>query len=153
MEANKALQEMNAEGLDTAGELDQEVRDQIASVYAEMNDDFNSPKALARLFEAVTLINTLKDGKRSTDGLLAETLQAWQKLFRDFLFGVFGLEDITQEGGDSGRFDSLMDLVLEIRSDARANKNWGISDLIRDRLQEAGVIIKDSKEGTSWTLN
>lgn len=152
MEANKHLQEMSAPNNTAAGTLDQELQTLIREVYQEMSDDFNSPKALAKLFEGVTLINQIRDGKRDISGITADNLTAFQELYRSFLFDIFGLEDTTREGGDSRRFDTLMELVLDLRSSARANKDWAMSDLIRDKLIAAGVVVKDSKEGTTWTL-
>lgn len=152
MEANKVLQEMETPTKANGAPLDEQVQKLIDEVYEEMSDDFNTPKALAKLFEGVTLINQLNDGKKNIADLSVVMLSKLKELYAAFIFDVFGLKDTTQEGGDTSRFDALMDLIIEIRTDARSNKNWTVSDLIRDKLQEAGVVIKDSKEGTSWTL-
>lgn len=153
LEANRTLQALASNTNETPGELNAQVIALIESVYSEMNDDFNSPKVLARLFEGVSMINSINDGKLSIQELSSETLNRFKLVFETFIFDVLGLEDITQEGGDSKRIDHLMNLVMEIRKEARANKDWGMSDLIRDRLNDAGLVIKDGKDGSSWTFN
>ncbi|MDV7399943.1 DALR domain-containing protein, partial [Arthrospira platensis SPKY1] len=93
MEANATLQGLQHPGGGKAGALDQEIKDLIDSVYDEMNDDFNTPRALARMFELVTKINALKGGQLSFGDILPETLEQLQQSFRTFLFDVFGLKD------------------------------------------------------------
>lgn len=154
MEANKALQEMKHPGEGRAGELDRDVNDLIAQVHAEMNDDFNTPKALARLFELVTKVNSLKDGHLDPSDMTDDALQRLQQTFQDFVFDVFGLKDdtVAGENGASEILEGLMDLIIDIRQEARANKDWATSDKIRDTLKELHVQLKDSKEGTTWTI-
>ena len=119
-----------------------------------MNDDFNTPKALARLFELVTKINSLKDGHLDVTDMTADTLERLQQTFQDFIFDVFGLKDdtVAGENGASEILEGLMDLIIDIRQEARANKDWATSDKIRDTLKELHVQLKDSKEGTTWTI-
>lgn len=151
LEANKTLQEMIHPGGGRAGDLDREIRELIGQTSDEMNDDFNTPRALARLFELVTRINSLKDGHLSMSDLTAETLRHLQATFRAFLFDILGLQDDSQTA-DNGHIvvDGLMDLVIEMRQEARARKDWATSDLIRDKLKELNILLKDSKEGTTW---
>lgn len=153
MEANRHLQAMQLPNGKGDGTLDDDIKKLVSEAYAEMNNDFNSPKALARLFEGLSLINQLHDGKKDIGQLSAESLGSLKKLYADFIFDIFGLEDTNADNSDTGRFDKVMELVLEIRAEARKDKNWTMSDLIRDKLQAAGVVIKDSKDGSHWTFN
>ena len=152
MEANTTLQNLKHPGGGIAGALDAEVKGLIDSVYDEMNDDFNTPRALARLFELVSKINALKGGQLSFGDLLPETLEQLKQSFRGFLFEVFGLKGESEAaGGDKDLLDGLMQLVIEMRKEARERKDWGTSDKIRDALKELHVQLKDGKEGTTWS--
>ncbi|MCB0634793.1 MAG: cysteine--tRNA ligase, partial [Lewinella sp.] len=72
-----------------------------------------------------------------------------------FIFDIFGLKDDSAEGGEHGKdmMGGLMNVILNIRQEARANKDWATSDLIRDSLKELGIQVKDGKEGASWTVD
>jgi cysteinyl-tRNA synthetase len=107
-----------------------------------MDDDFNSPLALAALYELVKAINTARDGSASN-----EQLQPAQATLRE-LTHVLGLR--LQEKQGSGDADKFIDLLVEVRSEVRKQKLWQLSDLIRDQLKERGVTIEDTKEGTKW---
>ena len=154
MEGNAVLQALSHPGNGSAGELDKEVNQLIDDTHSDMCDDFNSPKALARLFELVSKINGLKGGQLSFDGLTSDSLNRLKKTFTDFIFDIFGLKDETT-GGDNGNgaMNGLMELIIDIRQSARTNKDWGTSDKIRDTLNELKIQLKDGKDGTSWTKN
>jgi cysteinyl-tRNA synthetase len=154
MEAYRTLQALESPANAAAGELDKEINDLIDQAYAEMNDDFNTPKALARLFELVTRVNGLKDGHLPADQVSGPTLTLLKDTFRTFIFDIFGLKEESAEGGENGKdmMNGLMGVILNIRQEARANKDWATSDLIRDSLKELGIQVKDSKEGASWTV-
>jgi cysteinyl-tRNA synthetase len=109
----------------------------------DMDDDFNSCGALAALFELVRAVNTARD-LGATD---AQLKSAQDTLIT--LTGVLGLrlEEKKTTGGDADKFIALL---VEVRNEARKQKNWALSDLIRDKLKELGVSIEDSKEATSW---
>jgi cysteinyl-tRNA synthetase len=107
-----------------------------------MDDDFNTPLALAALYELVKAINTARD-----NGATDAQLQPAQSMLRE-LTGVLGLR--LQEKQGSGDADKFIDLLVEVRSEIRKQKLWALSDLIRDRLKELGVTIEDSKDGTKW---
>jgi cysteinyl-tRNA synthetase len=109
---------------------------------ATMDDDFNTAGALAPIYELVKIINTARDA-----GASDEQLVPLQGTLRE-LTGVFGLR--LAEATGSGDADKFIDLLVEVRSEARKQKLWAFSDLIRDRLKELGVTIEDSKDGTSW---
>ena len=134
-----------------AAEIHQGIRD----AFDEMNDDFNAPKALARLFELCSVINKLADGQLKTDDAGQEALDALQKGFSDLLFVVFGLFDESAAGADDhmDQLQGLMQLVIEMRQQARENKDWPTSDKIRDTLNAIHIELKDGKEGTSWKVN
>jgi cysteinyl-tRNA synthetase len=153
MEANKVLQGLAAAKGAQAGELDKEIDQLIDQAFAEMRDDFNTPKTLARLFELVPKINGIKAGHLDAKELSAETLEKLKKAFSDFIYVIFGLKDEMDAGdGDNSAMDGLMQLIIEMRADARANKDWGTSDKIRDVLKELEIQLKDGKDGTSWTI-
>ena len=107
-----------------------------------MVDDFNTPVALAALYELVKAINTARD-----NGAANDQLQRAQATLRE-LTGVVGLR--LQEKQGSGDADKFIDLLVQVRSEVRKQKLWQLSDLIRDQLKELGVVIEDSKEGTKW---
>ncbi len=153
MEANKVLQGMEAVKEAKAGALDKEVRALIGQVGSEMNDDFNTPKALARLFELVSRINGLKDEHLPLKEIEAETLALLKKTFKDYIFDVLGLlDETTAEGGTGEVLDGVMQLIIDLRRQARANKDWASADKIRDTLNELNIMLKDGKEGTEWTI-
>lgn len=109
-----------------------------------MNDDFNSPVVIAELFEAARIINTVYDGKgKITEG----ELTALKTLMQDFVFDVFGLKD---EDTSNNELNSVLDMVIDIRKSAKENKDYATSDKIRIGLQNIGIQLKDSKDGTTW---
>jgi cysteinyl-tRNA synthetase len=151
LEANQVLQGLHCLEEAKPGELDAELRMLMQQVGEEMSDDFNTPKALARLFEIVPKINGLKDGRLSFEGLGKATLEELKTVFQSFLFDVMGLSDEIQGGSkDADTLEGLMQLIIEMRQDARVRKDWGTSDKIRDVLKALDIQLKDSKEGTTW---
>ncbi len=121
------------------------IQDLVASFYAAMNDDFNAPILVANLFEAVKFINSVKDGSQTVS---KEDLELLQTEMNAFVQDVLGLRQGNPSGDD--KLSPVMDLVLDLRQEARENKDWTTSDKIRDGLATAGIVVKDSKEGTSW---
>lgn len=117
--------------------------------YAAMNDDFNSPVLIAHLFEAARFINGL-NGKSS--GLAQEQLNLLRETMHSFLFEVLGLQKPpeTQQGGE--KLEKVMEVLIHLRNQARADRNFELADAIRDKLAEAGVELKDGKEGTSFKV-
>ena len=134
------------EKLQVANENSFDVANLVSSFYAAMNDDFNAPILVASLFEAVKQINLVNDGKASITQADKELLLREMLAFTQ---DVLGLE-LTAANNDS-KLSPVMDLVIELRQQARANKDWPTSDKIRDMLAAAGITIKDGKEGTSWS--
>ena len=113
--------------------------------YAAMNDDFNSPVLIAELFEAVRIINSVYDGKLK---LKQEDIDALVQLVNTFVFEVLGLNYDEQQSDDLG---GLMDLLIQIRTEAKQNQDYATSDKIRMALDNLGIQLKDNKEGTTWT--
>jgi cysteinyl-tRNA synthetase len=113
--------------------------------YEAMNDDFNSPVVIGHLFEAVRIINSVYDGKaKATEA----DIEALKSLINDFVYDVLGLKDEKAETDDLGK---IMDFIIELRSEAKINKDYATSDKIRNGLQNLGIQLKDSKEGTTWS--
>jgi cysteinyl-tRNA synthetase len=155
MEANRFLQEVAHKGGDNSSDLDQQIKTSVSAVFDELNDDFNTPKAIARLFELVPIINSYKDGKVEFMNFSVETMELLKKCFTDVLKNILGLKDDASSQG-SGLYESLdgvMQLVLDLRQQARANKDWPTSDKIRDALAKENILVKDGKDGSSWSLN
>ncbi len=154
MEANRILQAISIpEG--EANDKSAEIKQLMESAVADMNDDFNTPKALSRLFELVPIINSYQNKLDGYDKLDATTLTELKKFFANFLFDIFGLKDAmgSDSNGVGKSMDGLMELVIDLRQSARENKDWATSDKIRDTLQALDIQLKDGKEGTSWSLN
>lgn len=118
-----------------------------SACYDAMNDDFNTPIVISQLFEGVRVINSTKEGSIT---LTAADIELLKSTFEDFFYRVMGLQD--EEGKENSQLtDSLMQMILNMRAEAKANKDWPTSDKLRDALAAINVQIKDSKEGTSWT--
>lgn len=132
--------------LKTSASSSSDVRQMVQSFYAAMNDDFNAPVLVARLFDAVTLINKVNDG---SEMITPDDLELLTEEMESFVYDVLGLRPEAGEGND--RLSPVMDLVLDLRAKARENKDWTTSDQIRDALAKAGIVVKDSKEGTTWS--
>jgi cysteinyl-tRNA synthetase len=110
-----------------------------------MNDDFNSPIVIAELFEAARIINSIYDGKST---ISTSDLEVLKSLINAFVFDVLGLKEETSQTDD---FSQLMDFLINLRLEAKNNKDYATSDKIRIGLQELGIQLKDSKEGSNWT--
>ena len=152
MEAFNNLESISVEGSHDA-KLNKEFNALLDGIMDDMNDDFNTPKALAKMFEIVSKINGLKDKKIDPSMVSSETIERVKKEMKEYLFGVFGLKDGLSTDSNGGPVEGLMDLIIALRQDARENKNWHVADMIRDQLQELNIKIKDGKEGTTWSLN
>ncbi len=150
MEAQKTLTEMSSTTAQSDSALDKEINSLLDEAADHMNDDFNTPRALASLFELVTKINGLRDGHLKMEEVAATTLGRMKTTYQSFIYDIFGLKDETHESGGSGVLDGLMSLILDIRADSREKKDWGTSDKIRDTLKELEITVKDGKEGTTW---
>lgn len=126
-----------------------EVNEWRQKCYDAMNDDFNSPILIAHLFEAVKNINTIKEGKASITKADLETLK---NTLHEFAFDVLGLSQQTEQQNNNEKLENVVDLLINMRNEARANKNFSLSDEIRDKLLAIGIQLKDGKEGTTFQL-
>ncbi len=115
-----------------------------------MDDDLNTPMVIATLFEAGKIINQAADGAVA---LSEADLQRLQKLFDTFLIDILGIR-VEAKGADKGTaaYEGAVDLLMDIRKNAKAAKDWTTSDLIRDRLAQLGFDVKDTKNGVEWKL-
>ncbi len=116
-----------------------------ANCVQAMNDDFNSPVVIAELFEATRIINSIYDGKAKISEVELANLK---KLMHDFVFDIFGLMD---EDSSNEELNLVLDMVIDIRKSAKENKDYATSDKIRIGLQQMGIQLKDSKDGTNWS--
>ena len=117
--------------------------------YDTMNDDFNTPILIAHLFQAVKIINQLKEQKAT---ISEADLEDFQKTINAFVFDVLGLQnEIKQNSSD--KINGVVQLLIKLRKEARENKDWALSDQIRDELIELGIQLKDGREGTTFSIN
>jgi cysteinyl-tRNA synthetase len=129
-----------------------------AKCYDAMNDDLNTPIVISHLFDATKTINSVADKKET---ISADALEALKQLFSTFVFDLLGLKSGSAQAAAQGgmsdareeAFGKVVDMLLEQRSKAKANKDWATSDLIRDNLAALGFEVKDTKDGYSWKLN
>ncbi|MBM3432849.1 MAG: cysteine--tRNA ligase [Bacteroidetes bacterium] len=138
----------------TAGdaELDQRMNRLLDEVLEFVNDDFNTAKALANFFEMVSVWNSIKDGLISITALSPATIQRIRTETKTWLEDVFGLQAVTE--ADNEKLSGVMDLLLEIRKEAKLRKDFSTSDKIRDQLITLGIQLKDEKGGgTSWMID
>ena len=136
--------------LDTNNSSDFDVILWKQKCYDAMNDDFNTPTLIAHLFEAVKHINAIKEGNEeiSKDDkiLLKETLNA-------FIYDILGLENKGEANGASDKLAGVVSLLIQLRKEARDNKDFATSDQIRDQLAALGIQLKDGKEGTTYSVS
>lgn len=115
--------------------------------YEALTDDFNSPILISYLFEAVNFLFKLKDGK---ENISTENFEELRKLMNDFVFEVLGLQNI--EENNNAKLDQTLQVLIDLRNQARKSKNFELSDQIRDRLLAEGIELKDGREGTSYSI-
>ncbi|OBX22232.1 cysteinyl-tRNA synthetase [Gelidibacter algens] len=118
--------------------------------YDAMNDDFNSPILIANLFEAVKFINQIKEG---TASITQDDLTLLKNTVHTFAFDVLGLVNVNQSENGTEKLSGAVELLIQLRQEARANKDFSMSDKIRDELAAAGIQLNDGKEGTTFTTN
>lgn len=118
--------------------------------YEAMNDDFNTPITIASLFELVRLINL---GSESKVSFTEEDKAKAEWIYAEFVDHILGLKDESISDGMTDKVDGLVQMLLDIRSQAKARKDFSTSDLIREELQELGIRVMDGKDGVSWQIN
>ncbi|MEZ4838503.1 cysteine--tRNA ligase [Flavobacterium sp.] len=120
------------------------------SCYDAMNDDFNTPILIAQLFEGVRFVNLINDGKET---ISESDLKELKNTLKIFIYDVLGITDEQNSNDNSEKLEGIVNLMIQMRNEARANKNFALSDQIRDQLLEIGIQLKDGKDGTSFSVN
>jgi cysteinyl-tRNA synthetase len=116
-----------------------------------MNDDFNTAKVIANLFEIAPVVNSIKGGQVKTDAISADTYRLLLTTFKAYLVDVLGMQPLQVE--QSNKLDQVLSLLIQIRKDARTRKDFATSDQIRNTLAESGILLKDEKDGSvSYTI-
>ena len=166
--AEKGLQKLmqgisDLERIQVSPECDKETEVLVKNLrercYDAMNDDFATPLVLSYLFEACSTINKLLDHKATICADCLKELKEVMHLFAEDLLGLSSMhntQSLMHNGGDADReaaFGKVVDMVLELRAKAKADKDWATSDKIRDELAAAGFEVKDTKDGVTWKLN
>lgn len=154
--AEKALQKMldiyrRLQTLLPAETSSVEVPDFLEQCYDAMDDDLNTPMVIATLFEAGRIINSAVDGNVK---LNVEDLSKLRHLFDTMLVELLGIKTGAEDAGANMRpYEGAIDLLMEIRANAKQQKDWATSDLIRNKLSDLGFNVKDTKSGVEWSLN
>ena len=148
---NKLMEAINTLDTVTTGkQSDFDVVSWKQSCYDAMNDDFNTPILIAKLFDAVKHINLIKEGKESITAsdkdIVKETMSA-------FAFDVLGLENKKDSAADTEKLNGVVEMLIQLRKEARENKDFATSDKIRDRLAALGIQLKDGKDGTTFSVS
>ena len=138
------------ESIKTASSSSFNVTEWQQKCYDAMNDDFNSPILIAHLFEAVKYINQIKEGSAT---ITKEDLNLLTTTIHAFTFDVLGLKNDAKEVVGTDKLTGAVDLLIRLRQEARANKDFALSDKIRDELAEVGIQLNDGKDGTTFTTN
>jgi cysteinyl-tRNA synthetase len=149
MAAFDILSEVAYKSADLNATEDKAILDLCHKAYAEMNDDFNTPKTIAVLFDIVSKVNTYNE-KKSFGQLSTETFDKLKDTFCGMISDVFGLQKV--ESGESEILDQSLQLLIDMRNNAKQERNFALSDEIRDKLNEIGVQLKDGKDGTTYSL-
>jgi cysteinyl-tRNA synthetase len=131
--------------LQASAETEIEIQPLLTRCYEALNDDFNSPILIAELFEASRIINSVHDNKMKIN---EANLQLLKTLMETFVTGILGLKN---EQASTDELPKMLDFVVNLRSEAKTNRDYATSDKIRDGLQKIGFQLKDSKEGTTWS--
>ncbi|MGZ4033709.1 MAG: cysteine--tRNA ligase [Bacteroidia bacterium] len=144
MNAIKTLETLKASPVSTSNISELEKK-----CYDAMNDDFNSPVLVANLFEGARIINSVNDGKEIIN---AEDLATLKKLMHGFVFDVLGLKSENSNSSSDKVLHGVMDIILDIRNDVKAKKDFATSDKLRDNLNKLHITIKDTKDGATWSI-
>jgi len=118
--------------------------------YDALNDDFNTPILIAELFSVVKLVNQVKDQKAS---LTSDDINFLTNQMNAFVFDILALTNDTLTQDNHNTLSNTVEVLIKLRAEARANKDFALSDKIRDELSAIGIQLKDGKDGTSFTTN
>lgn len=153
-EAYEVLKKLSSENIDIPAdkELDDKVNNWVNEFEIFMDDDFSTPKVIANMFELAPVINSLKDGIIPIQNISSTTLNKLKERFGLFLEDVFGFKNTDSNNNEV--LKPVMDLLLDIRKEAKLKKDFATSDKIRNQLTAMGIVIKDEKDGgTSWGVS
>jgi cysteinyl-tRNA synthetase len=117
--------------------------------YEAMSDDFNTPILIAQLFEGIRFINVINDGNET---ITSDDLKILTETMTTFIFDVLGIKDEKAVSNNSDKLEGVVNMLIGMRNEARANKNFPLSDQIRDQLLALGIQLKDGKDGTSFSV-
>lgn len=137
------------ENLKTSATSTSNIKELEQDCYNAMNDDFNSPILIANLFEGSRIINSVNDKK---EHITAEDLALLKKLMHNFVFDVLGLKAETSNSSADKALQGVMEVILDIRKDVKAKKDFAASDKLRDELNKLNITIKDTKDGATWSI-
>jgi cysteinyl-tRNA synthetase len=143
MNAMETLEKLSASETSTY-----KVNELEGKCYAAMDDDFNTPILIAHLFDGVRIINSVKDGKES---LSSSDLDKLKSIFNTFVTEILGFVSAKESSGND-LTNEVMEVVLKLRANAKANKDFDSADLIREELNKLNIQVKDSREGSSWEI-
>ncbi|TVZ17036.1 cysteine--tRNA ligase [Maribacter sp. MAR_2009_72] len=147
---NKLMEAINSlKSLPVASSSNFNVAEWKSSCYTAMNDDFNTPILIAKLFDAVKHINLIKEGNET---ITKEDKEELEQTLYAFIFDVLGLENKSSSDADSEKLGGVVELLIQLRKEARENKDFATSDKIRDQLSALGIQLKDGKDGTTYSL-
>jgi cysteinyl-tRNA synthetase len=130
---------------------EKEILDAVNRCHQSMSDDFNTAQTLAALFDMATKINAIHNGQLDVNQISSGTFEKMKKTVNDFAFEILGLEPDADE--QNSKTEDLVNLLIELRSEARNKKDFATSDKIRDDLQEIGIRLKDDKSGTTFEID
>jgi len=151
MEARSIIKNLNALGSELSA-TDTQIAEACAECKTNMNDDFNTAKTIACLFELSSIINSLKDGNIKAEQVQPASVVLLEKTFDDYLIDVFGLKPL--EDNNNSKLDVAMQVLIDIRKEAKLKKDFATSDKIRHELLEKGIQLKDEKDGSvSYSFN
>lgn len=152
-EAYENLQKIAVEKNDSSNKtLDEKVQNLVAGFAEFMNDDLNTAKVLANMFELVPVINGIKDKHIELHALSAATIDLLKNKMKIFIEDIFGLQNIQE--ATNGKLDGAINLLIEIRKGAKSRKDYATSDKIRNELAQLGILLKDEKDGNiTYTFN
>jgi cysteinyl-tRNA synthetase len=137
---------------DAETKLDIEIKNLCEGCKEFMDDDFNTAKTIANLFELSTIINSLKGGQIKAEEISKHGVELLKKTLHDYLFDVFGLQNEIQNNSNN-KLDEALQVLINMRKEAKAKKDFATSDLIRNQLAEKGIQLKDEKDGNmSWSV-
>ncbi|MFO7848089.1 MAG: cysteine--tRNA ligase [Balneolaceae bacterium] len=147
MNALDLLEDLELAEYPQSGSSDTEIEELCERCHERMSDDFNTAQVLATLFELVNKVNAIHNNQISADALSASAFSLIKETMNVFVTDILGLRNETS--GDDGKTEELVRLLIDIRADARANKDFATSDKIRDDLKEMGILLKDDKQGNT----